>query len=395
MTSPSAAATNQDLSPAPTSPVEDTVQLFDIALDALKLWPPFYGASILGWPNSWYPSDHSFSEYRIISPWHLWRSLRFLATVTVPAMPHRPPSLGPPAINRFFWRPTTILQRPDHNGCYTTFPEEAWIFINGVATNDEVAQMNAAYLSYLFHRPLTLIQNASDSLLLDLVECARGKAQHKAREAGTKAFPVVYDALKDPHKERVVLIAHSQGTIITAVVLDLLAQKGPQPAPPAEAIMGFAPPEPIYADDEQLDLDDFEPLSEQELRKLEVYCFANCANTMRYVLPASDNYGPLPWIESFGNEHDLVARLGMLAPHGADYGVHIDGPRYMRVGGWGHFLNAHYLVDVERKQRHGRRHGGNGTCDPYILLDAGDYPANMTPRLFAYINGGTPPPRTG
>lgn len=33
---------------------------------------------------------------------------------------------------------------------------------------------------------------------------------------------------------------------------------------------------------------------------------------------------------------------------------------------------------------------GNGTCDPYILLDADDHPANMTPRLFAYTNGRTP-----
>lgn len=121
MTSPSATA--------PSGPIEDTIQLFAIARDALKLWPPFYVTSILGWPNTWYPSDSSFSEYRILSPWHLWRSLHFLATVTVPAAPHRPPSLGPPAVKRFFWRPTTILQRPDHNGSYTTYPEEAWIFI--------------------------------------------------------------------------------------------------------------------------------------------------------------------------------------------------------------------------------------------------------------------------
>ncbi len=362
MTSPSAAATDTTPTPMPAGPVEDTIRLFDIARDALKLWPPFHIASLLGWPNTWYPSDASFSEYRILSPWHLWRSLHYLATVTVPAIPHRPPSLGPPAINRFFWRPTTILQRPDHNGSYTTFPEEAWIFINGIVTNDEVAQMNAAYLSYLFHRPLTLVQNASDSLLLDLLECAAGKEWHKPREAGTKAFPVVYDALKDPHKERVVLIAHSQGTIITTVLLDLLAKKGPQPAP--TAIPGFAPPEPIYANDEKLDLDDFEPLTEQELAKLEVYCFANCANTLRYILPAAETHGPVPWIESYGNEHDIVARLGMLAPHGTAYGVHIDGPRYMKTGGWGHFLNAHYLVDIERSVRPAGRQPVSGRYGP-------------------------------
>ncbi len=154
---------------------------------------------------------------------------------------------------------------------------------------------------------------------------------------------------------------------------------------------GFAPPEPIYADDERLDLDDFEMLTEAELRKLEVYCFANCANTMPYILPAHGDQAPVPWIESFGNEHDLVARLGMLAPHGTDRGVHIDGPRYMRKDGWGHFLNAHYLVEIENKQKHGRKHGGEGGRDPYVLLDTHTYPENLTPRLFAYINGGVPP----
>ena len=37
---------------------------------------------------------------------------------------------------------------------------------------------------------------------------------------------------------------------------------------------------------------------------------------------------PRPWIESYGNEHDVVARLGVLAPHSAERSVHIDGSRY-------------------------------------------------------------------
>ena len=41
-------------------------------------------------------------------------------------------------------------------------------------------------------------------------------------EAATVAFPAIYDALKDPQKERVVVVAHSQGTLIAAVVLRLM-----------------------------------------------------------------------------------------------------------------------------------------------------------------------------
>jgi hypothetical protein len=57
-----------------------------------------------------------------------------------------------------------------------------------------------------------------------------------------------------------------------------------------------------------------------------VYCFANCATVMRYVDPRRR----LPRIESFGNEHDLVAGLGMLAPDPLGEAVAIDGPLWRR-----------------------------------------------------------------
>ena len=83
----------------------------------------------------------------------------------------------------------------------------------------------------------------------------------------------------------------------------------------------FAPPEFVYPDEMPLDMDEFEPLEEAELAKLEIYGFANCANTMRYYRPPVEGQKPIPWIESFGNQHDLVARLGMLAPHPARWGL--------------------------------------------------------------------------
>lgn len=39
------------------------------------------------------------------------------------------------------------------------------------------------------------------------------------REAATKALHEIYRRLRDPQIERVVVIAHSQGTIIASVVL--------------------------------------------------------------------------------------------------------------------------------------------------------------------------------
>ena len=87
-----------------------------------------------------------------------------------PLHPAHAAELGPPFLNDLFWQPTVILQRPDHNGSYTTFPDEAWFFVNGIMTNDSVAQVNSAYLAYLFHRPLTMIQNSTDSLWADLFD---------------------------------------------------------------------------------------------------------------------------------------------------------------------------------------------------------------------------------
>ena len=94
-------------------------------------------------------------------------------------------------------------------------------------TNDSVAQVNSAYLAHLFHRPLTMIQNSTDSLWSDLFECALGKAWYRIVEPAIKAFPPIYDAVKSPHKQRVVIVCHSQGTIIMSTVLQLLANLAP------------------------------------------------------------------------------------------------------------------------------------------------------------------------
>jgi len=369
-----------------------------IGLDALTFKPPLPVLSILGRPNSWVQRKNPYSEYRIINVWRLGRTLRFLANVTIPSVPHTPPVFGVPLVNRLFWQPTVILQRPDHNGSYTSYPDEAWFFVNGVATNDSVAQVNSAHLSHLFHRPLTMIQNSTDSLLLDLLECIVGKGWYRFTEAATKAFPPIYDALKREDKRRVVVIAHSQGTIIMAIVLRMLAAVlSPPPEEPElafEALFGaeaplYAPPEFVYPDQDPWRAEDFAPLTEEELAKLEVYCFANCANTMKFIRTGVDGK-PIPWIESLGNEFDLVARLGMLAPKPAERGIDIDGPHYVRLNAWGHFLNAHYLYDIETRQKVGRKRGGTGGAAPYVLANAEAYPDCEVPRLFSYINGGKP-----
>lgn len=367
--------------------------LLGIAADAVKLNPPLYLSSVLGLPWTWIPPFDRYSEFKILDLWRLRRTFTSFLNVTVPSLPLTPLPFGPPSVNDLLFHPTVILQRPDHNGNYTTWPREAWFFINGILTNDAVAQINAAYLAYLFHRPLTLIQNSTDSFALDLFECAIGKEWFLNTESVVKAFPPIYDALKSD-KEKVVVIAHSQGTIIIARVLRLLAAitRPPRARRAGVAAQVYAPPEFVYPEQEALDLGDFEPLQPDELAKLEVYCFANCANRMSYWKPPRRGSPPVPWIESFGNANDLVARLGMLNPRPAHWGIRLDGPQYVRPGAWGHLLNQHYLSGIEASQKQGRKHGGRGDAAPFVLANRTAFPRALQPRLFDYLNGGSPDP---
>jgi hypothetical protein len=259
-----------------------------------------------------------------------------------------------------------------------------------------VAQINAAYLADLFHRPLALIQNSTGSIFEDLLECMLGKEWQRTTEAATKAFPPIYDALKSRHKQRVIVICHSQGTIIMGVVLRLLSKltRKPEvlPALP-EAVAFEAPryegPMQIYPRQDPIDLEQFDPLEEDELAKLEIYAFANCANVMKHHPAAGRHARPIPWIESYGNECDLVARLGMLAPRPEQWGIQIDGPRYEQRGRWGHLLNEHYLIEIDKHQRMGYRKRPLGGSAPYVVA-GGSEEDGQTPRLFYYINGGAP-----
>lgn len=366
--------------------------LLGIVRDALAIRPPLYLSSVLGPPSTWLTLHHRYSEFRLLDLWRPERTIQFLADVLMPALPITPPEVGPAMLERLFWHPTVILQRPDHYGSTTSHPDEAWFFLNGIMTNDAVAQLNAAYLAYLFHRPITLIQNSTCGFAADLLECAFGKGWQRTTDSVRKAFPAIYDALKSAERRRVVLLAHSQGTIITSVLLRLLYAI----TRPPEVVLGaypleapYAGPVFVYPDDAPLTLEDFEPLSLEELAKLEVYCFANCATTMVYYLPPSAGQPPIPWIESFGNEYDIVARLGMQAPHAEQWGIMTAGPRYVRPGAWGHLLNEHYLLPLEHAQKVGQRRGGHGGTAPFSQVHGAD--AEAVPRLYAYLNGGRPP----
>lgn len=347
-------------------------QLARAALDAASLPPVHLLTSVFGGPTSVLPPYDPESEYRHVVYAGPVRTARYLLEVAIPSVPVPTPAWAPSGLDFLFWHPSTVERIGDRYGHPASHPDEAWFFINGIMTSDDLARVNARLLADVFARPVTVVHNATSGLAVDLAECVLGKAYFATTEAAKTALPPIHAALTNPDIQRVVVLAHSQGTIIAANVLERLTQlyRGEVP-PPGSSRYGLS------------------PLTRDQVAKLEIYAFANCATRMRYVEPDEC----LPWIESFGNERDLVARLGMLAPDKVGTGVHIDGPLYQQPAVAGHLLNEHYLQPILAQQVRGQRRGGSGGPNPFALIDDGGAPvaAPDPPRLFDYINGGTPP----
>lgn len=225
--------------------------------------------------------------------------------------------------------------------------DERWFFINGIATSRDLARLNVEALARLFNRKFITIHNPTQGPVHDLVEAALQKLTNINTEPVARAFVEITAALLDPMVKKVVVIGHSQGTIVTGDVLDLI----------------YCSVDPKYFDRTNMNREDFEEffvfshgtLNSDELRaaraqlngqdalvceKLELYMFANAASRMCYL----DCDGRKPRIESFANERDIVTRLGVLASdafHAEDL-IRIDGPVFT-CRRYGHLLNTHYL----------------------------------------------------
>jgi hypothetical protein len=349
------------------------------ALGRIPGW--LWGPSVAGWPRPDWPAP--FSEYGLFVSPNVLRTVRFLVDVLVPSVPGRPPGWVPEPVRSMLFHRTRMIE---HAGRGTNpHARERWFFINGILTDRGMAGRNADYLAELFGRPLTIIQNATDGPIFDLIECAEEKAFGMNGEPVDVGFPAVHQALKDPATDLVVVIAHSQGTLISAVMLRLLrliyVPNGSRRPTGRQLETELAA---LRRTGVTLDPGDFADITTQELAKLEVYCFANCATVMRYV----DRHQRLPWIESFGNEYDLVAALGMLAPDSRGENIAIDGPLWAHRSAWGHLLNIHYLRAIDLNQRDGDAPGpATDTPAPYEPLHT---VTAAQPRLYAYINGANP-----
>ncbi|CEL92698.1 unnamed protein product [Vitrella brassicaformis CCMP3155] len=230
------------------------------------------------------------------------------------------------------------------------FEKETWIYVNGICSNGWIAELNGKRLQELFcKRPITVIHNPTDSVWVDVLETFVGKLKlfswwqvepektlRKAvEEALLKSGDALLksgDALLDTGKIRVVLIAHSQGTIIANNVVHQIADSVAN----------------AKANDEKM------KKMKKGLSKLEVYLFADCAHHVDVDLLKSLNVH----MESICNERDPA--LYPVKGQWSDVNGKVvnDRPKHpiVQPDKRGHFLNTHYLDNFRREYRDSRLH---------------------------------------
>ncbi|MCP3962372.1 MAG: hypothetical protein GY719_31400 [bacterium] len=345
--------------------VEEIRDLGRIVIDALDFKPPRYVEAILGRWWTWLPPHRALSEFRVASPWRLRRTLKYLIQVTIPSILLEPPV---DSNDGLFRNRTKILKEPDPEGREDSFPEETWFYVNGIVANEQLARIQAKSLALLFRRPINIIFNATDSTGADVLECVLGKGWGIMSEPARFAYHRLHETLEDESKKRVVVVGYSQGTIIAANVLRALED----PRFRARLFESESAPEPDAAAG---------PSRPELLRKLEVYAFGNCADTMLHDPGMLAAGNAVPWIESLSNEYDLFARMGVLAPHKKRNGIEIQGASYVKRGKFGHQLNEQYLFDIYDCLDAGRD-------TSYVPVEG----SHELPRLFSYFGGQTPDP---
>ncbi len=213
-------------------------------------------------------------------------------------------------------------------GLETPYSSEMWLFVNGVATSAAVLKANGKVLARVFQRPIHLVHNPTDGVLLDLAECILGRTFNFKTLLSQYVLDIVSRALVGYSK--VVLVGHSQGGIVVADVANALVR----------------------------DIQD-----RHLLKNLEIYTFASAADEMLAddALSRSAEHC-VPYYEHFANGQDFVAQFGIISCKDA-----IAGPLFVEEDRKGHLLNAHYLESFEK----------------------GDYCGGKS-RLFQYVGGGAP-----
>ena len=251
---------------------------------------------------------------------------------------------------------------PDIVAKHQRCSSERWFFLNGCCVTDHALKQNLNLLSDTFGRPVLGIHNRTYGIVGDLVECLIQRALGFYSQETRVAYEYVKSYCADPAVTKVVLIAHSQGGIMAAEILDQL----------------------------------FADLPSDSIAKLEVYTFGNAAshfnNPLRTLkssrsnddnpatvspaspkslispmtplggtpaspkLPSSFPYLPervIRHMEHYCNSEDMVTRWGVLYSAKSILNNRFCGHIFIDEGATGHMLNQHYLAKMFPMQSSG------------------------------------------
>lgn len=99
---------------------------------------------------------------------------------------------------------------------------ERWFFLNGCCVSGYNLQQNVDLLSETFGRPIFAIHNRTYGVLGDLFECIVQRSFDLYTEETRVSYEYIKAYCTDPEVKKVVIIAHSQGTIMASQILDQL-----------------------------------------------------------------------------------------------------------------------------------------------------------------------------
>ncbi|KAK1738764.1 hypothetical protein QTG54_010794 [Skeletonema marinoi] len=210
-------------------------------------------------------------------------------------------------------------------------PEELWIFCNGIMNELDDAKRVCKKITELFGRPCKLLHNPTDGIILDLLECLMGKTGlFKLGCTGPRRLlrkKLGMEMEKDCYK-KIVLVAHSQGTIISGNVIADFNDR---------------------IEDKEKYTEEEREVMKMNMSKLEVYIFAGAAHYM------SGKY--VSHLECLSNRGDVIAVCGHVFPkilkflwrntrgNGIIYDDHCKD--HVETSNWGHLLIPHYLASLE------------------------------------------------
>lgn len=222
---------------------------------------------------------------------------------------------------------SSLVERP------ASPPNEQWLFINGIANEFVWFQGSCDKIRDTFKRDVKGIYNRSDGILWDFIECCgehsavRSNTLTQRTQSSKAAEEVLEQELRDALwpidgsvRDKVVMIAHSQGCLLLRLALQKLVTESPKGSQQARDMK----------------------------ERLRVFTFGNPSIDWRVIDGVERSLSEYAHTtEHFAHEVDFVAMLGVVTHRDDQNSGYNTGSVFYSKGGRGHLFGAHYPLGAE------------------------------------------------